>query len=362
MNVTRHNYEEFFLLYVDNELSIQERKAVEDFVDAHPELREELEALLQTQLKAPGLTFDKSALYKPAVDEEFLVQYIDNELNDAEREKIELYVKENEAAAKELALLQRTVLEPEPITFGNKEVLYRREAKVIPAFHWRHMLAAASVLLIGALLWISKEMLTPSVDTENSIAGVTVNKSEDPAREKEVSRVTPVEPKSEKDHNAASTQQSAEGNEKVIKPRQPGTEKRRENVELRVEKTTPGISYVPEAGVTEKMENAGKTESFLKEPAEIKMPVKEELAKAVRPVILNEEDFQGDDKETTAAVIPNSILPEEIEKENRQNGNIRGLLRRTSRFINRSKVTEPDTEEADDKSVVRIASFAIAKK
>ena len=42
MNINRDNYEEFFLLYADNELSVQEKNAVEDFVRQHPDLEEEL--------------------------------------------------------------------------------------------------------------------------------------------------------------------------------------------------------------------------------------------------------------------------------------------------------------------------------
>lgn len=48
--IDKGNYEEFFLLYVDNELPAADRAAVEAFVAAHPDLQEELELLLDTRL------------------------------------------------------------------------------------------------------------------------------------------------------------------------------------------------------------------------------------------------------------------------------------------------------------------------
>ena len=43
MNINYHNYEECFILYMDNELSGDERRMVEAFVQQHPELKEELD-------------------------------------------------------------------------------------------------------------------------------------------------------------------------------------------------------------------------------------------------------------------------------------------------------------------------------
>jgi hypothetical protein len=40
MVLTRDNYEEYFLLYVDEELSLEQKAAVDAFVQLHPDLKE----------------------------------------------------------------------------------------------------------------------------------------------------------------------------------------------------------------------------------------------------------------------------------------------------------------------------------
>jgi len=65
MNINRHNYEEFFLLYVDGELSAPERKLVELFVQENADLANELQMFEQTKLPTETMLFaDKSTLYK----------------------------------------------------------------------------------------------------------------------------------------------------------------------------------------------------------------------------------------------------------------------------------------------------------
>ena len=59
MNINRHNYEAFFLLYVDKELSTADRKAVDVFVKENPDLQMELWALQQTVVKADDIVLDK---------------------------------------------------------------------------------------------------------------------------------------------------------------------------------------------------------------------------------------------------------------------------------------------------------------
>ncbi len=170
MNINRHNYEEYFILYMDNELGSDDRRMVEAFVLQHPDLKEELDVLLQyklspdTEILFPG----KEELIKVNGEtpvsltnyEEWLVLYIDNELNTDQRKEVEKFIAANPPVREELALLQRSKLQPEQILFAGKESLYRKEEKVrsLPvrwlrlrqAFsdrRWR--VAAAAVLLLG---------------------------------------------------------------------------------------------------------------------------------------------------------------------------------------------------------------------
>src|SRR5688500_12980743 len=92
MIINRYNYEENFLLYVDNELGAEERKAVEAFVAKHPDLAEELQLLQQSVVKPEKhLVFtNKNTLMKSSLDaglisesnyEEFFILYADDELS-----------------------------------------------------------------------------------------------------------------------------------------------------------------------------------------------------------------------------------------------------------------------------------------
>ena len=63
--ITRDNYEEYFLLYIDNELSVADREAVERFVAHHPDLQQDWKALLHCRLLPDEeIIFpDREALY-----------------------------------------------------------------------------------------------------------------------------------------------------------------------------------------------------------------------------------------------------------------------------------------------------------
>ncbi len=175
--INQHNYEEFFLLYVDGELSAADKQAVELFVQANPGLAIELEMLQQAQLTNEHLIFDdKDSLYRneateisQANHEEQFLLYVDNELNTDKKEKVETFVLQHPSLQESFTLLKSTRLEPELILFPNKQSLYRNEEKERPVFYlrWQRIAVAAALLGFAVLVWT---LLPNKKDQQQNIA------------------------------------------------------------------------------------------------------------------------------------------------------------------------------------------------
>jgi hypothetical protein len=159
MQINRHNYEEFFLLYVDNELSASERKAVELFVQENADLKEELHLLQQTVFTTDDIAFEnKSSLLKEEIAalQQNLLLYLDNELGATDKLNTEKLLKTDSTASKELAVLQKTKLQPDTaIVFANKKILYKKETGKVVSLAWRRIAAAAILLGFGTWATIS---------------------------------------------------------------------------------------------------------------------------------------------------------------------------------------------------------------
>ena len=131
MNINRHTYEEFFLLYVDNELSPSDRRAVELFVQENPDLLPELEMLKEAVLSPEEpISIDKSVLYQhtfPVTEanfEEYFVLYGDDELTREEKEHVEQFVYRHPQHQAEFEVILRAKMEPDnSIVYPNKETL-----------------------------------------------------------------------------------------------------------------------------------------------------------------------------------------------------------------------------------------------
>jgi hypothetical protein len=157
MQINRHNYEEYFILYMDNELGATDRRMVEDFVKLHPDLQEELEMLLQSRFTPDTaivfenkneLLFDASSGIQLSNFEEWAVLYMDNELDPSQRMVVDQMAAENPEARFMMDQVLRTRLQPENILFPDKASLYRKEERVRFAW-WQRMSAAAILLLIA---------------------------------------------------------------------------------------------------------------------------------------------------------------------------------------------------------------------
>src|SRR5882757_7747545 len=181
--ITRYNYEEFFLLYVDNELSAADRQIVERFVAENPDLKEEWDLLLQCRVRPDHhLVFtDRGSLLKQegAVDadnyEEYFLSYIDGELEEEDRRSVEEFVSRHPSRLAELERLRQTVSVPDnTILFEHKELLYKKEkARRIVLFPWRIAAAALVAGVTGLLIFNSLK----KGKAGRAVSSVTQNKT-----------------------------------------------------------------------------------------------------------------------------------------------------------------------------------------
>jgi hypothetical protein len=157
MNINLHNYETFFLMYVDNELLAAEREMVEAFVGMYPYLREELELLQDTVLQMEDdMTIDKTSLLKSAAVEEWMLLHVDNELTGDAKDKLLQHIQSNESLQKDWKLLQQTKLDSQEVcVFEDKALLYRKEKSKLIRFAYVRWAAAAALIAAGFFVGVN---------------------------------------------------------------------------------------------------------------------------------------------------------------------------------------------------------------
>lgn len=196
MNINRNNYEEYFLLYADNELSKAERKMVEVFVNENQDLKEEF-CMLKLTINIPDEEVkldDKSFLFKNGSAfeinennyEEIFVLYFDGELSEKEKVETESFVAKHRELKADFELIGKAKLDADlSIVYPGKKELYRKEKKgtVVSIMLWRYVAAA---VLIGFGLWISVPYFSTH-DAENSgTAQLTPEKNSAPVKPKSI--------------------------------------------------------------------------------------------------------------------------------------------------------------------------------
>lgn len=154
MNINRRNYEKYFLLYVDDELSIDERNAVELFLQQNPDLQIEFDNLKKSIVNPQLLEFKyKEQLIKKEDDslQENLLLLLDNELTIEQQQYVKSKIYNELETEKEWLLLKQVkFISDTSIVFDNKKLLYKKETSIIYIYWKRAVIAAA---MIGFGFW-----------------------------------------------------------------------------------------------------------------------------------------------------------------------------------------------------------------
>lgn len=182
MTINRDNYEEFFILYGDNELGSEDKIRVEEFVKENPDLQAEFGLFNQLRFTPDEeIAFDhKESLMQSSglsKNEELILLSLDGELDGSQQAEFEQLLSRDASMRAELALYKKASFDPsERIVFPYKESLYRKEEKtrVIPmgGFNWRKLAAAAAILVaVSVTAFIAFERKGNDTDNPAAIAG-----------------------------------------------------------------------------------------------------------------------------------------------------------------------------------------------
>ncbi len=174
MKITRENYEEYFLDYLEGNLDKNLLNEFKNFLVQNPDLKDELENTGNFKAEPESFTFlKKENLFKSRYEHETefnkaAVARMEGDLTDTETEEFEKFLKENPEKLYEAELFEKTRLTAdETIVFRNKSTLYRQPAgkKIVI---WSVRIAA--VLVIAFFISrIADYFLNPDVLPENRI-------------------------------------------------------------------------------------------------------------------------------------------------------------------------------------------------
>jgi len=364
MNINRHNYEEYFILYADNELSSDDRRLVDEFVLSNPDLKDELD-IYQHSILTPdtSLNFEnKESLLR---HDESIMSYIDDELKADEKTELEKLVEGSPKLQQELQLYRQTKLQPDTeIVFENKSVLYRStERRVVPMRIMRW--AAAAAILLAVSVSAVKYLNDKPEQTETEIAKTGTDKKQNPsivnpadniAVEKDqkknentiISEDQPVIDEREKQNNLALTP----GNQKKDLPK----EVKQQNVKLTDDKNKETIAVnnqPPSNNLPSSQDNPNlKKKDALADLSTIgnEKNVKETVSGAMDVTYIKPASLDL----TNSTTIDTPVNGDDDENKNKKS---RGFFRKVTRLFEKNTGIN-----ATDDDKLRIAAFTVKLK
>jgi|ERR1035437_343664 hypothetical protein len=166
MKISRDNYEIYFLDYYEGNLKGEEAEELFAFLDNNPDLAKEFNSFesitVDTNAKDEFPSKDKlkKETISPSNQTDFLIAYMEGDLNKREINDVEQFIKSNTKAEKELDLLQKTKLVPDKaiVYFGKSSLKKKEGSGHMPLELYRYVAIAASVvILIGTYFYFNNK-------------------------------------------------------------------------------------------------------------------------------------------------------------------------------------------------------------
>lgn len=176
MEINKNNYEAFFLDYHEGNLSAEVVAALLLFVEQHPELKEEFESFENITLEDllsvefTGKTFLKKEI-TIANKETYFIGYIENTLNEAEKQLFADFLTKQSSAATELELYKKTLATADhSVAFENKLRLKRYTVAAELTKQQYLLIAAAENVLSAEEQKTMQNLLAKDADIQKQLA------------------------------------------------------------------------------------------------------------------------------------------------------------------------------------------------
>ncbi len=178
--INRHNYEIFFIDYIDGKLSAGQIKELQRFLHDNPDLAQELEDIENVTLYPEDVRYeDKNSLKKPVEElcvnasnfEEYCIASIEKNLTKAEENQLEKYLKLHPEKKTDYILFTNTVLSP------NQDVVYPNKSKLKKTITLHRVIRIATAVAASvAIIWFTALYIT---DLPDSASTYSANKTTD---------------------------------------------------------------------------------------------------------------------------------------------------------------------------------------
>jgi len=184
MKINQHNYEHYFLMSIDNELSAEEKAAVNDFIMQYPNYANKLETLQQLKISPDILIYEnKFSLYKLSEQDQQCITYLENEMTNEEKASFENKLFANTSLQSIVKQWQGAFLTtPTNIEIAPnfKISLYKKSAQIKPLWAtatFKRWVSVAAILLvvIGVRLFNAENKQEASSFTNNNVGKTELN-------------------------------------------------------------------------------------------------------------------------------------------------------------------------------------------
>lgn len=350
IHLTPENYQEYFLLYVDDELSIEEREVVESYIELNPHLQAELDSFLSSKLPVENISMENkqfllSENMKHVEVDESLLLYIDNELDKEGKVRVEELIRNNGDYQLQYQLLKKSKLDyKDTIIYPYKKELYKSTGALRPFYLFRIAAAIILILSLGAILWITNSDEQPASIVQKPVTNETRN------------NVIHQEQKtlSEDDKDNITSVQATD----IALDKEPKTQNRtykKEEVSTGVQKPVTSEKEMQIARITEQ----SKTKKIVEQT---KSKETTEIAKVKEPINpqqnIHKTPVTSEDVITyinTEAPVNTAVTFASNEEDKK--GSVRGFLRKATRFIERRTGVNPVNE--DDELLIGVVAIKL---